>query len=282
MDTSLPEAIEELPSLTPVLAKLDAVIADPKSSADDMAKVLKLDPALAGRVLRLANSAYVGLPQSVGSIKSAVVLLGQKRIRSLAITSGILSGFKTTNELPFALAHFWRHSIGAALVAESVTKYLRRYATIDGDEAFAAGLLHDVGKLAMACFHPHLLTSARKRSQIDQVPFYMSEDDDESHVSVGGMVARHWNFPAALSDVLIYHHTPGKNSGDSPLVSIIHVADIMVHMVGFATFIDEIPPKLDEFSLDAIKMQPEHLRVIASETLRNEKAIESFINFFIY
>jgi len=162
MDTSLPEAIEELPSLTPVLAKLDAVIADPTSSADDMAKVLKLDPALAGRVLRLANSAYVGLPQSVGSITSAVVLLGQKRIRSLAITSGILSGFKTTNELPFALAHFWRHSIGAALVAESITKYLKRYAAIDGDEAFAAGLLHDVGKLAMACFHPHLLTSAKK------------------------------------------------------------------------------------------------------------------------
>jgi putative nucleotidyltransferase with HDIG domain len=281
MDISLPEAIEELPSLTPVLAKLDAVIDDPKSSADDMAKVLKLDPALAGRVLRLANSAYIGLPQSVGSIKSAVVLLGQKRIRSLAITSGILSGFKTTNELPFALAHFWRHSIGAALVAESITKYLKRYAAIDGDEAFAAGLLHDVGKLATACFHPHVLRSARKRSQIDRVPFYMSEDDDESHVSVGGLVARHWNFPAVLSDVLVYHHTPGKSPGDSPLISIIHVADIMVHMVGFTTFIDEVPPKLDGFSLDVIKMEPEHLRVIASETLRNEKAVESFINFFI-
>jgi len=107
----------------------------------------------------------------------------------------------------------------------------------------------------------------------------MSEDDDESHVSVGGLVARHWNFPAALSEVLSYHHAPGKSPGDSPLVSIVHVADIMVHMVGFTTFTDEIAPKIDGFSLDVIKMQPEHLRVIASETLHNEKAVESFINF---
>jgi putative nucleotidyltransferase with HDIG domain len=232
-------------------------------------------------VLRLANSAYIGLPQSIGSIKSAVVLLGQKRVRSLAVTSGILSSFKTTAELPFALAHFWRHCICAAMVAESITKYLKRYVAIDGDEAFTAGLLHDVGKLAMARFRPDLLTSAIGRARKDLVPFFMSENENESHMFAAGLMARRWNFPESLADVLSFHHAPGKSDTDSPLVSIVHVADIMVHMLGFTTFPGEIAPKLDEFSLSAIKMEPEHLRVIAAETLQNEKAMESFINFFI-
>ena len=274
-------AINNLPSVAPVITKLSAVLADPASSAQDIVKILKLDPALAGKVLRLANSAYVGIPNTISSLKNAVVLLGQKRVHSLALTTSILSAFNSRKSLPFVLEHFWRHSISTGLVAEAISKYLRRYLSIDSDEAFSAGLLHDIGKLVLGCYQEELLAFAAQSSALDKVPFYLAENRETSHTYAGGLLAEHWNFPADLTDVLERHHSPDKSADHKQLVSIVHVSDIMVHMVGFSTFPAEISPKLDNDALAVIKLQPEHLRVIAAEAVQNEKTIESFINFFV-
>jgi HD-like signal output (HDOD) protein len=274
-------AINDLPSLTPVLGRLSAVVANPESSAGDIVKLLKLDPALTGKVLRLANSAYVGIPNTISSLKNAVVLLGQKRVHSLALTTSILSAFKSRRPLPFAIEHFWRHSIGAALVAEAISKYLRRYASIDSDEAFTAGLLHDIGKLVLGCYQDAPLASAAQVSAKDKVPFYLSENPETSHTYAGGLLAMHWKFPSNLSDALTYHHNPNRSDDHKQLVAIVHVSDIMVHIIGFSTFPAELSPKLDNDALAAIKLEPEHLRVIANEAVKNEKTIESFINFFV-
>jgi uncharacterized domain HDIG len=274
-------AINDLPSLAPVLNKLSAVIANQDSSVNDMVKILKLDPALTGKILRLANSAYVGIPNTISSLKNAVVLLGQKRVHSLALTTSILAAFKARKKLPFVLEHFWRHSISTGLVAESISRYLRRYASIDCDEVFTAGLLHDIGKLVLGCYQEEFLVSAEKESHKDKVPFYMSENPESSHMSAGGLLAEHWKFPADLTDALVYHHAPDTCDNNKILVAIVHVSDIIVHMMGYTTFPGEIPPKFDNNAMAAIKLQPEHLRVIATESVQNEKAIESFINFFV-
>lgn len=278
---SLIDNINDLPALAPVLGKLSAAIMEPTTSANDLVKILKLDPALSGKILRLANSAYVGIPNTISSLKNAVVLLGQKRVHSLALTTSILSAFKARKSLPFALEHFWRHSITTGLVAESISKYLRRYTADDSDEAFSAGLLHDIGKLVLGCYQEELLAAAEKKSREDKVPFYRGENDETSHMCAGGLLARHWKFPADLSDVLEHHHAPDKSGAQKKVVAVVHVSDIMAHMIGFSTFPDEISPKLDDSAIAAIKLQPEHLRVIATESVQNEKAIESFINFFV-
>jgi len=277
----LSNKINDLPTLAPVLGKLSAAIMEPTTDANDIVKILKLDPALSGKILRLANSAYVGIPNTISSLKNAVVLLGQKRVHSLALTTSILSAFKARKSLPFMLEHFWRHSITTGLVAESISKYLRRYTAIDSDEAFSAGLLHDIGKLVLGCYQEELLVAAEKRSREDKVPFYLGENDETSHMRAGGLLAQHWKFPADLSDVMVHHHLPDASDANKQLVAIVHVSTITLHMMGFTTFPAEISPSLNNGAADTIKLQPEHLRVIATESVQNEKAIESFINFFV-
>jgi HD-like signal output (HDOD) protein len=152
---------------------------------------------------------------------------------------------------------------------------------MESDEAFTAGLLHDIGKLVLGCCRDEPLTLAAQASALDKVPFYRAEKPETSHVYAGGILAKHWNFPADLCDALALHHDPDKSDAHKQLVAIVHVSDIMVHMIGFSTFPAEIPPSLDNEAVAAIKLEPEHLRVIANETIQNEKAIESFINFFV-
>jgi putative nucleotidyltransferase with HDIG domain len=276
--SSFSEAIIDLPAMGPVLRKLEAVLANPASSAEDTVSVLKLDPALAGKVLRLANSAYTGIPHTIASLKSAVVLLGSKRIYSLVLASSILSILKKKEALPFRLEDYWRHSVSAAMVGESISKVLRRYGPIDSDDIFTGGLMHDIGKLVSARLAPELCVRSAKVSREENIPFFSAENAEMSHTVAGGILARHWNFPQGLADSLLFHHSPEKSERFRRMVSIIHIADVLAHMAGRSTFPAEPPPPLQPDAVAIVNLSPERLRAIANETVRNEKNIESFIN----
>ena len=277
--SSLSDVINDLPSPSPVLRKFSSVAANPASSAEDMAKVVKLDPALTGKVLRLANSAYTGIPNAVASLKNAVVLLGQKRIYSLVLASGLLSVLKKKSTLPFRLNDYWRHSVSVASIAEAIAKLLRRYDHIDSDEAFTAGLLHDIGKLVVGCFDAKLLAAAAGESRERGIAFFKAENAETSHTAAGGLLARHWNFPPCLYDAIMCHHAPLQSADCKRMVSVVHVSDILAHIAGRTTFAAETAPEFDGNAIAIVNLQPERLRAIANEAVFNEKTIESFINF---
>jgi putative nucleotidyltransferase with HDIG domain len=272
-------AIKDLPSLSPVLVKFSAIVKNPESGADDIVGVLKLDPVLTGKILRLANSAYAGIPSSITSLKNAVVLLGRKRIYSLVLCSGILSGLNKVEAMPFKLKDYWRHSVSVAAISEAISRFLRKYGSIDCDDVFTAGLLHDIGKLVVGTGNPEVMAQAVSRSRELNAAFYKSEETEASHTSAGALLAQHWNFPRVLCDVLKYHHYPSGSVDFRLIVSIVHVADILAHLTGQVTFTDEISPEFDPDAVAIVNLQPERLRTIANEAVLNEKTIESFLNF---
>ncbi|MBD3393488.1 MAG: HDOD domain-containing protein, partial [Chitinivibrionales bacterium] len=128
---SLVDRINDLPSLSPVLARMNAIVASSEASAFEIVDALKLDPAISTKVLRLANSAYVGIPRTVSSLHNAVVILGQRRIHSLVLSASALSSFPRAGPMPFSNMDFWRHSITVALVCESIAKHLKRYDAVE-------------------------------------------------------------------------------------------------------------------------------------------------------
>jgi len=273
------DALNTLPSMNAIVLKFAAIAADPASSADDAVEVLKLDPALAGKALRLANSAYVGIPNSIASLKNAVVLLGLKRIYSLALASGVLAVFANKGPLPFVLENYWRHSVCVGMVGESIAKLLRRYYALDSDDAFTGGLLHDIGKLALGRLAPDRITAAAADSQDRRIPFFQAEESALAHGVVGGLLARRWNFPRHLIDVLTFHHTPEMASAER-IVLIVNVADALVHMAGRSTYPGEIAPELLSATVSSLQVQPEQLRAIANEAIHNEKTVESCMQCF--
>jgi putative nucleotidyltransferase with HDIG domain len=255
------------------------VIADQKSSVDNIVEALKLDPVICGKVLKLSNSAYVGIPRTISSIKNAVVLLGQKRVHSLVLASTVLTIFKRPGELPFPLHNYWKHSTIVAMIAESVARHLRRYGAIETEEVFSAGLLHDIGRMVLGCYYAPKIDAALQEARKKKIPVFEAEAPGLSHTGAGMMLAGHWNFPPQLSDAISYHHQPGRAGDNRRIAGIVHLADVMAHIIGANTFDGESVPKPDNDAVAEVRLPPERLNVIAEDALKNEKKLESFINF---
>ncbi|MBD3346831.1 MAG: HDOD domain-containing protein [Chitinivibrionales bacterium] len=275
------DRLQNLPSPSPVLQRIRTIITNPESSAQDLVDALKLDPAMAGKVLKLANSAYIGIPRTVSSLQNAVVLLGQKRLYSLVMGASVLSNLRV-NTFPsfFNIKNYWRHSITTAVIAESIAKHLNRYDDVfDSDEVFTIGILHDIGKLVLCGYDPERVNEALSHSKSVNKPFYLSEEPQCSHMKIGAALAYHWNFPDVLADAIEYHHTPLKSEKEHSSLSIVHTANCIAHVAGFPTFEGEIDPPFDDAAVAAVRLSPERLRVITENTLNYEKKTESLLDF---
>lgn len=273
------KAANHLPSLSPVIRHVLSVINDPDSSSADVARVLRLDPVIAGKVLKLANSVYAGIPSTVSSLKNAVTFLGLKRISSLVL----VYGFRIDSDcsaMPFSLKRFWRHSVSVALVAESIARYLKRYGIIDTDEVFSAALLHDIGKLVLGVISPEMISSSHNRAYSETIPFYRAEDEKINHVNIGEKTADLWHLPADLQAAIAGHHWHIVPDNYLKLLSIIHISDIMVHILGFSVFENEMVPAIEELALREIQLPIERLRVVVDTALEDQKKIESVLEIF--
>jgi putative nucleotidyltransferase with HDIG domain len=277
--SQLLKAIESLPVISPVLERISKVVSNTDSSCDDIVNALKLDPAISTKVLKLANSAYVGIPRAVSSLKNAVVLLGQKRIYSLVLSSSVLSSFSKHSLLPFNIYNYWKHSTVTAMIAESVARHLKRYGAIEPEEIFTCGLLHDIGRLILGYFYPEVCKSFWENAKEKKIPLNEAEDPSFSHTSVGFLLAEHWKFPVTLKEAIFFHHKPQDSTADKRIVSIIHISDALAHIVGCNTFDFENIPNIVESVAQDIILPPERLKIIAEETLNNQNKLESFINF---
>ncbi len=278
--SSLFEKVDTLPSLSPVVQKINAVMSDPDASAGDIVNALKLDPAIAGKVLRLANSAYIGIPRTVSSLQNAVVILGHRRIHSLVLAASTLSSFSFDNTLPYNGLSYWKHSLTVALICESIARHIKRYDTIDAGEVFCAGLLHDIGKLVLGHYGSEWITAAYKDALEQKIPFYSCENEKMSHILIGAFVAEQWQFPESLVTTIRYHHTPIFAKKYSKIVAIVHIADIMVHLIGLSAVAGEATPPMDDEVMAEIGLPPERLKVIADNALKSEKQFESLIDIF--
>ena len=263
-----------------MVQRVSSILADPRASAKDIVEVLRLDPTIASRVLRLANSAYIGMPSTVSSLQNAVVILGIQRIHSLIFSSSILSTFKPDSTLPFDRIRFWKHSVIVATVCESIAKNLSRHESIDTGEAFCAGILHDIGKLMLGTYEPESITNAYNKAIETETAFFRNEDDEISHTKIGSLVAEQWNFPKSLIVPIIFHHLPSGAEKHKKIVGIVHISDIIVHVLGLNTVSEEAVPQIDEPTMEQVGLDPDYLKVVANNALKNKEDLESLIDLF--
>ncbi|MBU8871303.1 MAG: HDOD domain-containing protein [Gemmatimonadales bacterium] len=215
--------IKELPPLPLVIQKLTEVMENPSSSADHVKEILSSDQALAGKVLKLVNSSFYGLSGEVSTISRAVVILGFSAVRNLATGLGVvkLMGKPSTDQI---VKDFWRHSVSTGAAAYVLAQHTD-YA--DPEEAFIAGLLHDLGGLILI-----LAVPKEYQEVMDLGPDNMIENEQKllgiTHARVGQKVLKHWKLPKNLCDAVRYHHTPKIFNGkEDPLVSIVALADTL-------------------------------------------------------
>lgn len=238
------EAIKKLDDLP----SLPAIVADLINSTDQedvdismLAKKVARDLALTAKILRLANSSLYGLQVKVTSIQQAITYLGFQSTRNLIMAAGLTNHFPETACQGFDGKLFWRHSIATAACAKVLARLMR----VNQDYSFTAGLLHDIGRLALAiCFPQEFQGAIAYRVAHDCT---MQEAERTvlgiDHVEAGLMLAQHWNFSATLRLAIAGHHAP-EAAGASALAAIVHVADAVVHALDLTAATDDLVPRV--------------------------------------
>lgn len=221
--------MRNLPPLPEATRRLLTVMRDEEASAQDVAKVLSSDQALAGKVLKLANSSFYGVANEVTTISRAVVIMGFTGIRNMALGFGTTSALKDF-ESGLELDTFWAHAMANAAAVQVLAPHMGR--RIDPEEAFLAGLMHDIGAYVLAAAVPDEYRQAMASTE-------GSLEDREraatgfTHAQVGQGLLQFWELPQPFADAARYHHDIEQcTSGEQPLTTLVALADILACVHG--------------------------------------------------
>jgi len=259
--------IQTLPSISGVAIKVLELLDDPDSSAEEVQKILRLDPGLTANILKLTNSAYFGLPNKVGSVQQAVVMLGWKRLIRIVLSTCVNAVMdKPIPGYDLPPGELWRHSVAVSVTAEGLMKELNL--GVD-DEIFTAALLHDLGKLVMGEFVAEDLESIRLTAERG-IPFQMAEREvlGTDHAEIGGMLMESWSFPPRFVDAVRWHHEPDSAENPSTLIDIVHVANVLCLMLGIGAGIEGLHYRPSAAVTKRLGLKPKQLEVVASQTLQ--------------
>lgn len=225
-------AVEEMPAISPVLGKINELSHEMNASPRDLVKIIMLDPVITGKVIKLVNSSFYGLPQRVQTLGQAVVLLGMNTVKNVAISTALLSTLSITGkQSPLPQEEFWRHCLATAIACKLLAKNLGKPVALssaaDGPETyFIAGLLHDVGKILFVRAAPDKYEKALKESCDLGVSLAFAELAyfGCTHTQAGGVLARKWKLDKVLVDVIDRHHMP-PGKAINPIRGVVIIAN---------------------------------------------------------
>ncbi|MEM7681595.1 MAG: HDOD domain-containing protein [Planctomycetota bacterium] len=232
VDSIVQSAISEvshIATLPEVTMKIIHLVEDPDSTAQDLNKVISNDPALGARILKVVNSAFYGLPGQIGSINRAVVLLGLNAVKNIAIAASLAKLFRGGKICShFDARDLWTNAIASAtttrLLAERVGLGLP-------DEAFLAGLIHDIGLMVEI--------QAKRTEFVEALELFYAEENvslieaetkviGASHEQFGAGLCKQWKFPVSFQYVTGFHHRPWELAeANRTLSNLVYVADIL-------------------------------------------------------
>lgn len=212
---------KKLPSLPLVVQKLIEAANAPNAETRQLASLIGQDAGIAVRVLRLANSPFFGLSGEVSSIQQAVVVLGFQAIAQLAASVGLMQAIKVEHCEHFDIRQFWASSMRTAASA----RWFALQQNMNGENAYLAGLLHDIGlPVAVICF-PDAMNQALAESQAPDQDLLVCEHAKLGfdHLSLGAKLAQTWNVPAAIVESIAHYRLP-PDAAILTLTDILHVA----------------------------------------------------------
>ncbi|MBI5836740.1 MAG: HDOD domain-containing protein [Candidatus Eisenbacteria bacterium] len=265
--------IKELPSMPQVVHQVIERSRDINCSIRELAELVSRDQGLVTRVLRLVNSAFYGFSRRISTVSLALTILGLRNVRNMVINVGLAGFFRGgTTQSRSTRLRLWEHSVETAVGAMTLAR-LRRMG--EPDEAFTAGLLHDIGRIALDYYHHDL--SARIESLIEEEG--LSEVEAErrvtgvDHGAIGAWVAAQWNLPSTLCSTIRYHHDPARCAAEAPealqltyLAGAAEALSELRHRVD-----DDLEQHLENGAVKHLMLTPEEIRATL-EAMEREKS----------
>jgi HD-like signal output (HDOD) protein len=257
--------VKDMPPLPQSITQILELTRNPKSSVQDLAKVLERDPKLAANILRLANVSYYGFSREISTISYAIVCLGLDTVKSIALNS---SAQEMLNDEISAYAlekgMLWQYSICCATCARIIAKRIRFK---ESEEAYIAGLLLDIGKIILSSYAEEYFIQIIEKSKSNRVPFDRTEQEvlGFDHSQIGWRIIKKWNLPRSLVEAVKYHHRPDKAKTHKKLTYIVHLADAISCMLGIGLACDSLMYVFEENALDILGLRDEDIESIMCE-----------------
>lgn len=221
--------IPDIPTLPAVVLKVSKMLQDYDTSINRLSNTIERDQAMVSKILKLVNSAFYGFQSRIISIAHATTLLGFNTVRNALFSTSVIDAFSASDALEgLDVTDFWRHSVAVAVTSRHLAEKTR---LVTPNDAFVAGLLHDIGKVVLVQDFRELFgrvwTSMRDNGQ-----FFIDAEKKllpSNHAQIGGHLAKKWQLPVSLIDAIRYHHAVSKRAHDFNLLAAVHVADIIVN-----------------------------------------------------
>lgn len=220
--------IGELPSLSNSYTALARAVQEPETSIESVARIIEHDIAMSAKVLQLVNSAFFGLARPVSTVQSAVGYLGLETVKNLALASEAFRIFVPDSRIPKELCEsMQQHAQRAAAIAAILPVGAKAR-----DVAVLAALLHDIGRLVLACKMPEKFCSALALASQRKCQAFEAEEEllGTSHAEIGAYLLGLWGIPSLVVEAIAHHHHPTRipHSGIDSCVAV-YIADILAH-----------------------------------------------------
>jgi len=200
-----------LPSFPTLYLEIIQEIESPNSSIQGIAKIVAKDPGITAKILQVTNSAAFGLPEKVNDPVEAVQQLGMTTVRSLVLSAQVYSSFRSARLKRFSADALWTHLMKCGDLARTIMR--RERATFaESEDAFTAGLLHDMGKLMLADSLPDEFEKALALAEAEEIPLPEAELEifGATHTGLAAYLFGLWGLSAAVVEAVAFHHTPEK------------------------------------------------------------------------
>ncbi len=271
--------IKTVPSMPSVVMELRSYMNDPNVSFDKLSRAIEYDPGLTVNILQLANSAYFGWTRTIKTVKEAVTRLGTNRVFQMVLCMSVaplvrkpIKGYDTDSE------GLWEHSIATAICAEQLVETLDLR---NLDEAFTAGLLHDLGKVVLGTFveiDDHLI-----KENVTKNGLSFNEAEQMilgiDHAEVAAELLLSWNLPESVVASARWHHQPHlADEKHRTLIDLIHVADHLCMTYGFGSGKDSGHYRLDEGARERIGLTQGITEVVAMKVINGMDELGDMFN----
>ncbi|MGO8766845.1 MAG: HDOD domain-containing protein [Limisphaerales bacterium] len=221
-------ACPSLPSLSSINKALQGLLQAEQRYSSHISEIIRRDPSLTSRLLRLVNSVYYGLATPVNSIEEAVFYLGVRQIRQLTTVTPIIEDFqKLSRQCVFPWRQFWQHCIGTAILSHEVISMAQ---TPMDESDYVAGLVHDVGKIIMAWSFPDHFAEIHRQAETGKRDLVELENETLGidHGELGALYLERHRMPELMISAVRYHHQPEKAPNDQLIVASVQIADLLM------------------------------------------------------
>lgn len=223
------ERINDLPTLPAIAMEVNRLLQDEFVKMEDLEDTIEKDQAMVSKILKLSNSAFFGLRFKVRSIREALMLIGFNTVRNAIVSVSVIKAFEGFKSLKnFDMAEFWEHSISVAITSKELAK---QTGLAQPDDAFLAGILHDIGKIVMVQYFPDVFTDIWVRTTDMDELFHEAEERLQvaGHGLIGGILAQKWKLHENIVHSIRYHNKPSQSCSDYDLVLVVHMANMLAN-----------------------------------------------------